>query len=239
MLIAVISDLHANLEATESVLRDIEQHGVQQVFCLGDLVNYGPSPTAVIDLVRARAIPTVMGNHDWNLGNAVGPDNLRVAPGRDLIAERAAYAWTQARLPPEDRLFLHELAQVRREPFGPTTAVFAHGTPASFTQYLRLTSPESEWDSLVRDAAASVVFLGHTHVPYVKRHRDALVCNVGSVGRPKDGNPAACYAIARLGDPVRIELVRVGYDIEATAEKIRRSGLPPGLARSLLAARGL
>lgn len=239
MLIAVISDLHANLEATEAVLEDIEQHSVQQVFCLGDLVNYGPSPGDVVDLVRTHAIPTVMGNHDWNLGNAVGPDGLQVAPGRDLALERAAYAWTQARLSPEDRVFLRELPLVRREAFGRTTAVFAHGTPVSYTQYLRLTSPEEEWDSLVRDAGASVVFLGHTHVPFVQRYRGVLVCNVGSVGRPKDGNPAACYAVAEIGDSVRIELVRVGYDIEATAEKIRRSGLPPGLASSLLAARGL
>lgn len=235
MRLAVISDLHANLEATRTVLEDIRRRGAMRVYCLGDLVNYGPDPGAVVDLVRSAAVPCVMGNHDWSLGNALSPGNVPIAPGRDVDLERASYAWTAGRLTEDHRAFLRQLPHLRREEVAKRTLALMHATPSSLTDYVGPGAPSEAWETLVREAAGDIVLLGHTHVPFVARHGPALVCGVGSVGRPIDGNPAACYALVEIDNEVRIDHIRVGYDVTATAEKIRRSGLPPALADALSA----
>lgn len=236
MRFAVISDLHANLEAVQAVLADIRRRDAPRIYCLGDLVNYGPDPAGVVDLIRSEGIPCVMGNHDWSLGNALDVKDVPIAPGRDVELEHASYAWTAGRLTDDHRAFLRQLPHLRREQAAKTTVTLVHATPASLTEYVRPGSPIEEWEALVKEAAGQVVFLGHTHLPFVEWRSGALVCNAGSVGRPKDGNPAVSYALAEVGAEMGIDLIRVEYDVKATAEKIRRSGLPPRLADSLLAA---
>ncbi len=123
--IAVISDLHANLEATAAVLRDIEVRDVSEVLCAGDLVNYGPDPNGVVEFVRSRAIPSVMGNHDLAATFALQPADIRIGPGRNAQAEVESYQWTVAWLSLANKEFLARRPRVIRKSYGGQTVLTA------------------------------------------------------------------------------------------------------------------
>ncbi|MCR4439102.1 MAG: metallophosphoesterase family protein [bacterium] len=238
MRMAIISDIHSNLEALTAVLQTIDDLHVDDVLCLGDIVGYGPDPNDCIDLVRSRAWVIIAGNHDFA---SVG---LTDTTYFNHMA-RVAAAWTGNVLSEEHRQFLSGLQYVyRRE-----SLLFVHATPEA---------PE-QWDYLetLDDARRSfaafgeqVCFMGHSHVPVVlelgedeqigvsTEQRVALakdrryLVNVGSVGQPRDGNPDACFGVFDT-EELTFELVRVAYAFESTQEKILAAGLPAYLADRL------
>ncbi len=244
---ALISDIHGNLEALEAVLQDIEQRGVDQIFCLGDVIGYGPNPRECIDLVMENCTVTLLGNHDE--GALFDPNGFNVG------AEKAIF-WTRDQLEsPHDRRnerridFLSELPRTHR--LGPL--LFVHGSPRNpLSEYI---FPEDIYNHRKMERLFQLVeqycFQGHTHVPGVftegyqfyspdeVENEYALgdgkvMINVGSVGQPRDGDPRACYAILEDGSrppapgepapdpvaPVRLNYYRVPYDFEITIEKI-------------------
>lgn len=238
----VLSDIHGNWEALESVLQDAEGQ-YDEVVCCGDLVGYGADPDRVIEWVRANASAVVRGNHD------------KVAAGLESAqwfnpAARAAIEWTAAVLKPENAYYLLHL------PRGPKSLSgfdILHGSPADEDEYLFSLSKEValQW------AGQPLAFFGHTHcqggfrlcsgqvkhiqpVPH-DRHSVRIALkpgchywiNAGSVGQPRDGDPRAAYAI--YDDTGQVELRRTPYPIAVAQAKIIRAGLPSILAERLLA----
>ena len=236
MRTAIISDIHANLEALRVVLDDIDQRSVDRIICLGDVLGYGPNPVECVDLVTERCEWSLMGNHDF--GVLYEPTNF------NLAAEQAAY-WTRSRFDDEsDRSAAARrwefLGRLRvRVGFGEFLCV--HGTPRRpINEYL---FPEDALNSPVKmqqifERVDRFCLVGHTHVPgvftdepdfyppddldgvYALNENEKAIINPGSVGQPRDLDPRSSYAI--LDEERRqIEFTRLPYDVEATVSKIK------------------
>ena len=215
--IAVISDLHANLEALEAVLR--ETRGLE-VICLGDLVDYGANPNEVVDLVRSRGVRTMMGNHDWA---AVNGDT-------SLFNARAAMSsiWTQRHLTGKNIEYIRALAPELRDHFEGKEAYYTHGSPDDrLWEYVDPRTHADLFGHYLSRLGVGLIGLGHTHVPYFWREEGGTVFNPGSVGQPRDGNPKASFAVLSFeGGGAKVELRRVEYDVQKAASKILEAGLP-------------
>ncbi|MBI5095886.1 MAG: metallophosphoesterase family protein [Candidatus Hydrogenedentes bacterium] len=237
MKYAIISDLHANLEALNAVLEHTDSIGVDQVVCLGDVVGYNASPNECVNVIRERDIPTLCGNHD---AVACGIEDPW---GFNPIALSAAL-WTREALSPENLQWLRELPDTRR--FDHFLAV--HGAITDRDCYL------FTWEDVVPQLAHlekegfTLCFFGHTHSPGIFSSDGmysvdddskfaigvgkSFFINPGSVGQPRDGDPRAAYG---LYDTERneYELVRVEYPVKIAAERIVEKGLPHFLAERL------
>ena len=233
---ALISDIHSNLEALQAVLADIEKQNVSEIYCLGDIIGYGPNPRECIDLVRQCKV-VLLGNHDQ--GAMFDPD------GFNPPAERAIF-WTRSQLesPAENRQkkeerweFLAERPRMVKEP----GYLYVHGSARNpLNEYV---FPEDIYNQRTMDRIFALVdkycFQGHTHVPGVfteslpedlyqfhspdeidytyKLDQRKVLVNVGSVGQPRDGDWRACYVLLD-GETLRFR--RVEYDIDSTVAKI-------------------
>ena len=234
MSIAVISDIHANLEALRVVLDHIESQKVERIICLGDILGYGPSPVECVDLVAERCSWSLMGNHDF--GVVYEPTNF------NLAAEQAAY-WSRDQFEHEgnnDQASRHWefLSRLRvRVSFDDFLCV--HGTPRRpINEYL---FPEDALNSPVKmqqifDLVDRYCLVGHTHVPgvftdepdfyppddldgvYKLRDDEKAIINPGSVGQPRDLDPRASYAII---DDDCVRFFRLEYDIESVVKRIQ------------------
>ncbi len=236
MKYAIIADIHANLEAFQVVLQDIEKQKCTHVACLGDVVGYNANPKECLDTVRAMNIPCVKGNHDEFCSSDTPMEGF---------SPHAAEAgnWTRGKLTEDDRKWLRDLKFLRLV----SNFTIVHAT---------LDAPQ-RWGYVFDKLAAAasftyqntpVCFFGHTHVP-VAFIRDSVVrggtyskfrvepgrkyfVNVGAVGQPRDSNPKSAYVIYDM-DEGSIELRRLEYDIAAAQKKILEAGLPARLAERL------
>lgn len=237
----IISDIHGNLHALDSVVRDAATFGYDAVLCLGDLVGYGADPSAVIQRVRELApVKIVRGNHD------------KVAAGLEpavLFNEvaRRSIEWTRDAVTPD------ELAYLAALPKGPAivdgTVEICHGSPFDEDHYV---FDQDDAARSIDAASARFCLFGHTHLPAVFTSADdpattgnglaedemrlpvrgpALI-NVGSVGQPRDGDPRAAYGLMDL-DRGTIRLRRTVYDLQGAQKRIMKAGLPQWLALRL------
>ena len=242
--IALISDLHSNLEAVEAVLARIDSMGIREVACLGDVVGYGADPLPVTRIVMQRCKWTILGNHDWGLFHQL--DDFNPLAREALIYTRAQLRPTLLR--PIRRKaweFLRNLPE-RMQDHG---YLFCHGSPRDpVMEYVLKSDGFLEPDKMQHLFALvdRPCFVGHTHWPGVHRpdyrftqatdeHREfrldgPCIVNVGSVGQPRDGDCRASFAVA-YGD--RVEIHRVPYDFRRTQAKILAAGLHPALAERL------
>jgi putative phosphoesterase len=238
MKLAVISDIHGNLHALDAVFADLEQVQPNYVMCLGDLVGYGAYPNEVIARIEERAIPTVMGNYDEGVGFDL-PDCGCVY--RDPEADRRgkqSLQWSRERTTPEGKEFLRNLPLQIRQDLAGLHLMFVHGSPRKINEYLYQDRPAATFERIAKVAGCDVLFFGHTHLPYQKWVGRTLFINAGSVGKPKDGDPRAGYAVLELNHYRRVEFRRAAYDVAAAARAVRESGLPPHFA-DLLESGGL
>lgn len=227
---ALISDIHGNLEALGAVLEDIRAQGIEEVYCLGDIVGYGPNPRECIDSAMQCKV-CLLGNHDQ--GALFDPEGFNTG------AERAIF-WTRAQLEdPSDKQrnlrrceFLGELPRTHKE----DDLLFVHGSARNpLNEYV---FPEDVYNQPKMERIFMLVekycFQGHTHVPGIfteglkfyspeefnQRYTlgdEKLLVNIGSVGQPRDGDPRACYVVL---DGHEISYRRVEYDVETTIAKI-------------------
>ena len=224
--VAVISDVHANLEALEAVLPKVKGY---DLWVLGDLVGYGANPNEVVEsLRRNRSVTaTVTGNHDWAAAHA---DYSR-------FNERAAAAlmWTTHQLTPENLSYLSHHADGLKVTVDGTVCFLVHGSPRdALWEYVHPSTHSGEFPLWLKDKGAQVVGLGHTHVPFVWKEGRATVFNPGSVGQPRDGDPRASFALLTFdAGRVTAEIIKVPYDIDAAAKKIVSAGMPYQLAKRL------
>ncbi|AGA25208.1 metallophosphoesterase family protein [Singulisphaera acidiphila] len=212
---ALISDIHGNLEALEVVLDDIKSQGITEIFCLGDIIGYGPNPRECIDRVMENCRVTLLGNHDQ--GAMFDPDGFNIGAERAIFWTREQLESSSDRENNERRWeFLGELPRTfRSDPF-----LFVHGSPRNpLSEYI---FPEDIYNHRKMERLFQLVdrycFQGHTHVPgvftegfqfYAPEEIDneytmgdgKLMINVGSVGQPRDGDPRACYVVLDDGKP--------------------------------------
>lgn len=260
--IALLSDVHGNLPALDAVLADIESAGITEVYCLGDLVGYGPDPAGVIDRVRSLGIPTIRGNYDDGIGNRRGECGCYYATEQAKSDGAASYAFTDAALDDRDHEWLAALPDDIRLEEGGVRILLAHGSPRKINEYLLLDRKDEQLARLADQSGADVVCVGHIHIPYHRTMtggdgRTIHFISSGSVGKPKDGDPRAGWVEVALGteDEVlaatddeiaavagtadvwaAISVQRVSYDVDAVARAVIDAGLPETLARALRSA---
>jgi putative phosphoesterase len=233
MLIALFSDIHGNLHALQAVWSEIEKHKPDAVYCLGDLVGYGAFPNEVVEFVRERQVPTLMGNYDEGVGfdmndcGCVYKDPVREALGHQSLL------WTRQQTTGEIKAYLRSLEMQMRLDNRKPRLLLVHGSPRRINEYLYEDRPRATFERLARLAGAEVLLFGHTHLPYEKTIDGTLFVNTGSVGKPKDGDVRAGYVLLRLGRRIHADFRRVVYDVEAAARAIRNTSLPHEFALDL------
>jgi len=246
MLTALLADIHANREALSACLADARHAGAERFIFLGDLVGYGPDPAWVVEQVAAMVNDgalAIQGNHD---AAAVAETDTMTA------VAHAAIVWTRGQLNDAHRKFLAELPLDLNE----DDRLYVHASACDPADWIYVLSPREAFQSF-RATAQRLIFCGHTHIPALfneggaslpQRHvpvdgrpmpllaQRRWLAVLGAVGQPRDRNPAACYGLL---DPARGRLtyVRVPYDTDVTARKIRAAGLPGALATRIVAGR--
>ena len=243
MRYALLSDVHANLPALEAVVADIErQRDVAGTYHLGDLVGYAPWPNETVSLLRGCQIPGVAGNYDSTVGTDYKHCGCKYEDPRQEELSHSSYEWTRRHVRPETKEYLASLPfRIDLRPLGgheaKPTVVLVHGTPTLNTLYWTEDRPDSfcvRMASIAGAKAGDVIAFGHTHKPWHRAVEGIHFMNTGSVGRPKDGDWRACYALldVREGD-VTVQFRRVEYDIERAVAGIRESDLPLDFAEQL------
>lgn len=221
MKIAIISDIHGNLEALEALTEPYDE-----LWVLGDLVNYGPDPAAVVDFVRANAAIVIRGNHDDAVG--FNRDPRCSAPYRAMADETMRFSLSA--LSPDQRSWLASLPLVANRTVDNTEFILCHAAPSDpLYKYIPANSPD--WEREMEGKDVDLLLVGHTHTPFVQTVAASLVVNPGSLGQPKTGNPKACYAIWDRG----VLLREIDYDIDKTLHKIDRMAVSTGVQEDLKA----
>ncbi len=237
---AIVSDIHANLEALEAVLADLDRERPEALVCLGDFVGYGASPNPCIERLRPRIEAAVAGNHDWA---SCGRMRLGSFSGDAASAAR----WTATQLTPEHRDYLLGLPLTARW----QGALLVHASPAFPDRWAYVLSVEDATEELAA-FEEPLGFVGHSHYPgaFEQDERGAIhytraaevairpghryLVTVPSVGQPRDGDPRAGYLIV---DPDQglMRQVRVSYDVGGAMRRIHDAGLPRFLSERLMA----
>lgn len=226
MRFAVLSDVHANLHALQAVWEDLEKQRPDAVYCLGDLVGYGAYPNEVIGFLRERDIPTLMGNYDDGVGFDKDDCGCAYHDSKEERLGKLSLTWSRERTTEANKAYLRKLpTQIRLEGKDPSV-LMVHGSPRRVNEYLYEDRPKSTYERLSKLAGTDVVLFGHTHLPYMKMLAGTLFVNVGSVGKPKDGDPRAGYTMLTLEHSPSVEFRRVVYDVAGAAKAVRESGLP-------------
>ena len=245
MKYALISDIHSNLPALETVLEDIDsQEGVDSIYHLGDLVGYAPWPNEVVALIRERGIPGIAGNYDSTTATNYPHCGCKADSPRGEELSHLSYEWTRAHVSPETKRFLGALPfRMDLRPRGGhkshPTLTLVHGTPTLNTLYWTEDRPDSFASKMVNAAGAregDLIAFGHTHKPWHRLVEGVSFLNTGSVGKPKDGDWRAGYVLVEADVEIGVvEFVRVEYDLERAVDAIHRSELPEEFADQLKA----
>ncbi len=220
MKIAIVSDIHGNLEALRVLPEEYDE-----LWVLGDLVNYGPNPAEVIDIVRDKASLVIRGNHDHSVGT--GEDPRCSSEFREMAEATGLY--TDSVLSQEQKRYLGSLPITLQRTVDDCHFLLCHAVPSDplFT-YCRPNS--RRWTEEVSGLSADIVLVGHTHLPCVLNIGRRKVVNPGSLGQPKHGAPQACYAVWEDG---RVELRSFAYPVRETVRKVLSLPISGDLRRSL------
>ena len=268
MKIALFSDIHANLPALEAVLADIDSRQPDAVYCLGDLVGYNIWPNEVIQTIRKRGIPTIAGNYDYGIGRRSDDCGCAYREEDEKAMGKVSIAYTNGVVGDAERTYLRTLPTHIRVDFElenmaaanrpeklwqqqtPLSLLLVHGSPRRVNEYLFEDRGDRSLGRVLEGAGADILCFGHTHKPFHKvvsaepedgqtYFRHAI--NIGSVGKPKDGDPRAGYALLTIDEQARpgavagisVEHIRVAYDIERAATAVEGSELPDPYADML------
>lgn len=231
MRVAVVSDVHSNLAALEAVLNDVDKVGVDEIWCLGDIVGYGPDPSACVDIIRHRCAISLAGNHDLGAIGSIPIDDFNPYA-------MAANIWTSSVLSETDKEWLGSLPTLKSV----KSVTLAHGSPREPIWEYVISAPVAlkNFDSF----STNWCLVGHSHIPLVIVEQERSVppktlpispgpidpqgraiINPGSVGQPRDGDPRACYAILDLGRQTLAHR-RVTYDIKSVQKRMLVASLP-------------
>ena len=267
MKIALFSDIHANLPALEVFFASIEQQKPDAIYCLGDLVGYNTWPNEVINAIRQRGIPTIAGNYDYGVGRTSDDCGCAYKTDDEKANGALSISYTNQLVKDEERAFLRTLPAHIKLEFQlnnyKLNLLLVHGSPRRVNEYLFEDREEKSLLRIMQDADADIMCFGHTHKPYHRilpsvstgqpngpdpqgqapRYRHAV--NIGSVGKPKDGDPRGGYVLLHINDhssssdkdSIRVEFIRFDYDVEKAAKAIEGSPLPQAFADALRIAR--
>jgi predicted phosphodiesterase len=252
--IILFSDVHANLPALEAFFEDADAQGADAMYCLGDLVGYNIWPNEVVRAVKARMIPTIAGNYDEGVGRNSPDCGCAYKTDADKANGNQSIAYTNGVMGAEERAYLRTLPAHMRVEFRLNeqlhTLLLVHGSPRKINEYLFEDREEKSLLRMMQTANADIMCFGHTHKPYHRplpgtdahgHRRFWHAINIGSVGKPKDGDPRGGYVVLHLSettnlsapDGIRVEFRRFAYHVERAAQAVENSPLPNAFAGML------
>lgn len=230
--IAVFSDVHGNLPALEVVLKDIEQRGISQKFCLGDLVDFAPWGNEVIEKIRSLNIPCLMGNHDERIAFDIPVIPLSKHSEEETNARFIAIDHSKKHITEFNKRFLSELPFHLKLNYKTGkkhwNIQLVHSSLESNDTYLYESENDEIFTSMLESADADLIVMGHTHLSFQKQfENNTWAVNCGSVGRSKEENRLASYLVVTLDEEkITPEIVQLSYPLEETLRGIEESGIP-------------
>lgn len=234
MKIAILGDIHANIEALKVAYDAAIAAKVDKIYHLGDLGGYAPFVNEVVDFIIEHRIEGVQGNYDFNVAN--DSEHCGCKYEDPLQAEMAdkSFVWTKEHSTQKSKDFMKSLpVSISLRSHGKRVLIF-HATPHKNNLYWYEDRPDKFFLEMAEKAEADVMIYGHTHRPYRKDISGRIFINAGSVGKPKDGDPRTCLALVAItNEGVAHEFLRLPYAVEKVASAILTSGLPAGLAVKL------
>ncbi|GAA3932672.1 YfcE family phosphodiesterase [Chitinophaga oryziterrae] len=250
MKIALFSDIHANLPALQAFFKDVEERKPDAIYCLGDLVGYNIWPNEVINEIRKRGIPTIAGNYDFGIGRTSNDCGCAYKTDTEKANGSVSISFTNEIVKEDERRYLRTLPAHIKVEFqlnnDKLNLLLVHGSPRKINEYLFEDREEKSMLRIMHDADADIMCFGHTHKPYHRvlteegqHYRHAI--NIGSVGKPKDGDPRGGYVMLHINEDssisdkstVQTEFIRFEYDVEKAAKAVEDSPLPNAYAESL------
>jgi len=238
MKFAVFGDIHGNVEALKAAYAAAQAAGSEKIYHLGDLGGYSPFVNEVVEFVIEHTIEGVQGNYDETVAHDREHCGCKAEdPVQEEMANRS-FAWTKAHTSQKTKEFLGSLPpDIILTIHGKKIALF-HATPRKNNLYWFEDRPEKFFQEMAEKVNADILIYGHTHKPYRKDQGGKIFINAGSVGKPKDGDPRACVALMDItAETVKVEFLRVPYDVEKASQAIVMSGLPEYFAEKLKVAR--
>ncbi len=246
MKIALFSDIHANLPALEAFFADVESRKPDAIYCLGDLVGYNIWPNEVINEIRKRGIATIAGNYDQGIGLMSDECGCAYKTEPEKEMGKISISYTNSLVKRDERKYLRTLPAHIKVEFqlnnDKLNLLLVHGSPRKINEYLFEDREEKSMLRIMQQADADIMCFGHTHKPYHRilaetteaknRYRHAI--NIGSVGKPKDGDPRGGYVMLQLNEngsvltpeSIQVEFIRFEYDVEKAAKAVEESPLP-------------
>lgn len=229
--IAVFGDVHGNLPALETVLNDIEERGIRQKFCLGDLVDFAPWGNEVIEKIRSLNIPCLMGNHDERIAFDISVIPLSRHSEEETAARFLAIDYSKKYITEENKAFLSELPfhlklnyKIGEKHWN---IQLVHSSLESNDTYLYESENDEVFQNMLSESQSDVIMMGHTHMSFKKYFNGKWAINSGSVGRSREENRLASYVILTLDEEKIIpEIIQLDYPLEKVAQEIEKSEIP-------------
>lgn len=234
--LAVFGGVYANHLALAATLADVEARRADLAWCLGDLGGFGPNPEASIAMLRASGIPSLQGNYDHAIGNALADCGCGYSDPRDNAYAQASYDYTNARVSGPSRAWLRGLPRQARLTIEGRRVLLCHGSPRRVNEFLWSSACSDAFLAwLLRAYDADAIVCSHTGLHWHRALQEGDVVNAGAIGRPAhDGRPCVRYAELDFDGP-RLEVAfrSVDYDHEALAREMERESLPPEFVETI------
>jgi putative phosphoesterase len=245
MKIALLGDVHANLPALDTVLTHASKQAVDQILNIGDFVGYGAYPDEVVKRLRDVGAVSIIGNYDLKVLKF--PKKNKKWRKTKMHLKWLAFKWSYENLSKESRQYLRSLPEEQWLYASSKHILLTHGSPASNQDHLTSATPDARLRELTAIAAskwgnqvADVIVCGHSHYEFARKVDETWFINTGSVGRPDDGDPRACYAILQIGrKTIQVDHFRLDYDLASAVAAIHDRGLPEAFAKMLLQGQNL
>ena len=233
----MITDIHGNLPALEAALARIDELGIDRIYCGGDLVGYGPWPNEVCELIQERGIPTIYGNYDYAIGRD-DEDCMCAYPNQhDRDLGQLSVDWTLEHTSRASKDFMRELPFDLRFELGGKRIRLVHGSPRKVNEYLFEDKPAKTFERIAAGSDCDVLVFGHTHKPWIHEYGGVLFVNCGSVGKPKDGDPAGRLRVLEATARGSKRVSSASSTTPSTPpSRVAASGLPSEYAEKLLVA---
>jgi putative phosphoesterase len=234
MKIAILGDIHGNIEALKAVYDAAMSNNVEKIYHLGDLGGYAPFVNEVIDFLIEHKIEGVQGNYDDAVANDKEHCGCRYEDPVQAEMATRSFEWTKEHATQKSKEYMKGLPfSIAFSVYNKKIRIF-HATPVKNNLYWYYEREDDFFLKMAKKADADIIIYGHTHIPYRKDIGNKVFINAGSVGKPKDGDPRACLCILDITpDNVKAEFLRIPYDIEKVVSAIIKSGLPPYFAERL------
>lgn len=237
--IAIISDIHGNIVALEEVLRDIDKRGVSKIYCLGDLVDFAPWGNEVVDLMRERGIPCLLGNHDERIAFDLPITPLKHHDEVETANRLLAINHSKAHIRPDNKAWLgtlpYNLELQYRIADSCVNILLVHASLQSNDEYVYQEEAKVKVLPELKRRGIDVLLMGHTHQSYIESIAGVTLVNCGSVGRSRENDRMATYSMLTITEEgVEAEIIKLHYPIQKVANAIYESDIPDFYADFLL-----